>query len=376
MTDLCILLIEDDEATLGELLATVPEVLNDFHLSWEPCQKFDEAINKIKLRRYDLIVSDIYVDERGQKKSYSISETGAGEAITVVQKSRFTPMLAITDGSKPEDFPESPFIRFADKSNPDSISDELRLLLETGIPTIARRLHDELDQDASLYLWQFLQKNWQRLAPHNPATLERLIRKRAAFQLGRLDLTLAPPAEVETVDGSEFYIYPPVTPDLLHLGEFLKKKDSNYFCVVLTPHCHLTTQPGDTQPRADFVLTVSAVDARELITTKYPIKANGKTADEIKESIRKRIQGPAGIGRPAGRYWFLPAFLDIPELYCDFLQVNSIEYSTLLRDYDQIAVIDTPFAESMQSSFVSFYSAVGTPNLDPARFMHLVNPGA
>ena len=39
-----------------------------------------------------------------------------------------------------------------------------------------------------------------------------------------------------------------------------------------------------------------------------------------------------------------------------------------LDEWVPFAVLDTPFAEALQSCFVGFYSAVGLPMLDPGRF--------
>jgi hypothetical protein len=69
---------------------------------------------------------------------------------------------------------------------------------------------------------------------------------------------------------------------------------------------------------------------------------------------------------PEERYWYLPAFLEIPHLYCDFLQVDSIPYTELVRDFESIAVLAPPFAESLQACWTAFDAAVGLPAFSPA----------
>ena len=61
----------------------------------------------------------------------------------------------------------------------------------------------------------------------------------------------------------------------------------------------------------------------------------------------------------------------MPHLYVDLLQLESLEIKTALEDWETFAVLDVPFAEALQSCFVGFYSAVGLPMLDPARFMEM-----
>jgi hypothetical protein len=65
--------------------------------------------------------------------------------------------------------------------------------------------------------------------------------------------------------------------------------------------------------------------------------------------------------KPEDRYWYLPAFLEIPHLYCDFLQVDSVPYAELVRDFESIAVLTPPFAESLQACWTAFDAAVGLP---------------
>ena len=72
------------------------------------------------------------------------------------------------------------------------------------------------------------------------------------------------------------------------------------------------------------------------------------------------------VGRPEGRYWYLPHFLEIPHLYCDFLQVESIPYRQMEEEYEELAVLSPPFAESLQACYGAFHGSVGIPNVMPA----------
>lgn len=238
----------------------------------------------------------------------------------------------------------------------------MRELLATGIPGIARRLHDELDCASGSYLWDFLEGNWKRLHENGlaePSVLERLVRRRAAMQIGRLDPVADDPAEVETVEGVEYYIHPPVS-DELRLGEILRHKADGSFRVVLTPHCHLAIQPGADSPRAEYVLTARTVTATDILNVFPP---QGGTEEKKLRSLARYTQSPADLGKPRGRYWFLPHFLDMPDLFCDFLQLESIPYEEIRDQHERFAVLDTPFAEALQSCFTRFYSAVGLPSL-------------
>ena len=378
MTDhgitLHILLVEDDEENLRLLMESLPSELENYHLQWEDCVDFEDAITRVATRRYDLVVTDIYRDRRDRRKGIDPEDDRAKDIVAQIRSARFCPVVAFTDGSFPPSLQEGPFVKLADKSKGnDQIIEKMRELLATGIPGIARRLHDELDRASGSYLWDFLEGNWERLHENGlaePSVLERLVRRRAAMQIGRLDPVADDPAEVETVEGVEYYIHPPVS-DELRLGEILRHKADGSFRVVLTPHCHLAIQPGADSPRAEFVLTVRTIQAKDLLS-KHPPQGNSE--EKKLKSFARMTQSPARDNRlqPEGRYWFLPNFLEMPDLFCDFLQLESISYKQIQDQHERFAVLDTPFAEALQSCFTRFYSAVGLPSLRAERFTHLL----
>lgn len=370
------LLIEDDKESLDLLLGTLPRELEGFYLEWEGCDSFEKGRNLIQTKRYDLVLTDVYLGDPAR-------EDAQGSGIVDQLKSlRFCPVLAVSYGSRPEGLKISAFVRFADKSNDEEINTELTALLQTRIPILARQLHDELDRASGSYLWGFLEDNWGQLLGaglSDPAVLERLVRRRAAIQIGRLDPVADGPTELDNVEGVEFYIYPSVAGDALRLGEILRNKQDKTFCVVLTPHCHLVVQPSDVSPRADHVLIVKAFPAKDIITishtdTEGNLKDPWPSGKKKKlDLLRRRVQSPAGeLGKPRDRYWFLPNFLDIPAMYCDLLQLESLRHQTLLEEYERVAVLDTPFAEALQSCFTRFYSAVGVPPLKIESLEYLI----
>lgn len=387
------LLMEDDAENLRQLEQLLPRTIAGHNIYWESCSDFEEAVVRVGIRRYDIIVTDIYRDRKGLRKGISNKDEKANDIIVRIRGKQFCPIVAFTDGSRPESFIEGPFIKFADKSDDGSdIVRKIEELIQTALPVVARRIHDELSVLTGSYLWDFLEKNWQQLNQAKnieAAFLERLVRRRAAIQISRLDSRSNTPQEIEKVEGLEFYIYPSISGGDLRLGEVIRLKADFWnedkagefqtpFRVVLTPHCHLTTQPNDPSPRASYILTVKTVDAGKLLSKEKERDIRSANSEEKRLNLARRVtQSPADLGRPAGRYWFVPGFLEIPDLYCDFLQLESISYADLQNQYERIAVLDTPFAEALQSCFLKFYSAIGLPNLGSDRFQHLlVNPGA
>lgn len=368
---LFLLLVDDEEEVLRQLVATLPSQLNGCDLVWDPCQSFDDALSRLDSRRYDVVVTDLaFRSKPGAPPEYRGMRT-----IEQIRGKRFCPIVAYSSRTKPDDLHESVFLKFADKArgNEDIIA-KLTGVLASGVPIIARQLHDELDGVGGRYLWDFLAVKWDALGRINsttPEALERLLRRRASIQLARL----AGDTEVNDVGASEFYIHPKISGSEFRLGEILKKKDADLYRVVLTPHCHLKVQLGETEPRADFVLTVKTLPAQDEILKVWDKKKaqfNLSKPGGVENAVRRLIGSPPDIGAPKGRFWFLPRFLEMPDLYCDFMQVESLPLTTAQGEYDALAVLDTPFAEALQSRFAEFYSSVGTANLRTNEFTHLI----
>jgi hypothetical protein len=227
---------------------------------------------------------------------------------------------------------------------------------------VVRKLHAELDRAAGSYIWEFIGRRWDELFAipgFNTDVLRRLVRRRASTQLSRLqeDANL----DRDSSDAFDYYTYP--TPDgPLFLGEILHSRETGEFSVVLTPHCYLvphSVQEKATPPKADFVLLARCVRAATLLTgEKNPNRAGS-------------VRIPATVGKPVGRYCYLPAFLDVPDLYCDLLQMSSLPIGIVQAEYSRIAVIDPPFAEGIQASMTKLYSSVGLRDLRPEDFGRL-----
>ena len=368
MTAYEVLLIDDDDESLDLLVQTLPSELDGHAIVWTPCNTFDEALDLLRRWRFDLVATDIYRDSSGVQKTPATSEPRVFDVIEAIRSIRFTPIVAFTDGAFPEELEEGPFLKTADKSGGnEAILSRLSALIATGVPTIARELHDQLDRVGGSYIWDFLEENWSALSAAGLTeehTLDRLIRRRTSIELGRRQPQGG--SEVAVVEGAEFYLYPPLSSDI-RLGTILIRQSDGEYGAVLTPHCHLIQQPGADAPRAEYVLVARTIEA-SILFDDHPLK--GDEANR-KDGLRRRLLSPPQLGRPSGRYWFLPNFLMMSDRYVDFVQLDSVPYKEIGNTYEVFAVLDAPFAEAMQSCFVGFYSAVGLPNLDAERFSSL-----
>ena len=339
--NLNVLLVEDEARDRDSYLRDFPAVFMaagvtaNFHTA----ETFEQAYRIIDTSyiRFDLILSDTY---RGQLKD---RDAAVVNMVNKYRGGRFCPLVVFS---------------------------AIQKVLATGIPQLARSLHDELDQSASGFLWKFLETNWDSLWPDgNPdrGVIERLVRRRAALQFAEISESGGESGPVASIAGLEYYIYPPLNKDVLSLGHIIRKRtDHADIRLVLTPHCHLTIQQNKKEPRAEFVLTVKAIPTGQVLGQKI----EAARALELPQQDKKLTSWSTppsrqDVGLPEGRYWYLPGFLNIPHSFCDFQQIESFAYAAIGTNYEPIAVLTPPFAESLQSCFLSYHSGVGIPSIKP-----------
>jgi hypothetical protein len=379
--DLHLLFVEDSEEEYAQIHRQITEYFDDkddLSVTIDGKSSFEEALSAVENPhiRYDLIISDTYKGEHKEK------DAAVMKMIDDYRKNdKFCPLIVCSSGVCPADLESSAFINWVGKEKPGDLDIAITEILELGIPQLARSLHDEIDSVAGNFLWGFLEKNLDALQKENGFNsylLDRLIRSRAAMVLNDLAPGGVTYSSIDNRHGLEYYIYPNLEHKFYNLGDIiLNDDDDNDIRVILTPHCHLYIREGKEEPKADHVLTVKTIKAEDVlggelgkISDKF--KANG--LDAVTGKLSSWARSPSNTGStPKGRHWYLPHFLSIPHLFCDFLQIESIDYKTFTDKYSCIATLTPPYAEAMQQSFASFYGSVGIPDIDPKSIVDILN---
>jgi hypothetical protein len=366
--DLNVLLVEDDPSDMKAFVRDLPEVFTSVGITAKllTAETFEKAFGLIDSSeiRFDLIISDTF---RGQLRD---RDAAVIQMVNKYRGKRFCPLVVFSASAKPADLELGAFVVWADKAVHGDIASAITKVLATGIPQLARKLHDELDVTAGGFLWSFLETNWDKLwqgQKPDISVVERLVRRRAALQFAEMTMSGSGATPLASIAGLEYYIYPPLVPTGFNLGHVVRNRiNAQDIRVVLTPHCHLTIQQGQQQPRAEYVLTTKTVAASTLLGQKL---TDARTMDEQKQDKKLKTWATppsrGEIGKPEGRYWYLPGFLEIPHSYCDFQQLESLSYDAISAAYQGLAVLTPPFAESLQACFVSYHAAVGIPNINP-----------
>tara|TARA_R110002049_G_scaffold251918_1_gene426348 strand:- start:2535 stop:3668 length:1134 start_codon:yes stop_codon:yes gene_type:complete len=377
MTSLDVLLVEDNTDDRKAFLRDLPSVFEscDVSVTLHATGSFEEAAEWAcdGSRRFDMILSDTF---RGEHKDH---DAAVLEMIKLYRKGRFCPLVIFSASAMLEEIVPSAFVIWGDKTKVNEeggIEDAIRKALATGVSQAARRIHNELDGFAGDYLWRFLEERWVQIHQQGcieSATVERIIRRRAAIQLADIMLTEDGDLPISEVHGPEVYLYPPVRREQYSLGEVVRKGEE--FRVVLTPHCYLTVQQNQVKPRAEYIVTVKTVSASKVLGEKAENVNSLKDKLKKESKIRTWITPPSheNVGKPEGRYWFLPGFLDIPHCYCDFLQLESLSYEILKNDWEKVAVLSPPFSESLQACYGAFHGSVGIPGIMPSSVVGMLS---
>lgn len=374
--ELNVLLVEDNAEDLKQIERLLPDLFKekDLGVKIDSTSSFEKGFEAVKNPhiRYDLIVSDTYKGDHKDRNAAVL------EMIKEYRKGKFGLIVVYSSGECPVELETSAFVNWADKGKPDDIERAVKEILYLGIPQIARSLHDELDKVSGSFLWDFLEKNWKNLKEESgiqKEQLERIIRKRAALVISDLMPGSNKYEAKPNRYGLEYYIYPSLEHDYFNLGDILRNnEDKNDFRIILTPHCYLIKNKNTPEPKADHVLTVKTVPAADVIGNAKLENAKNLEADKKNKKLSEWARSPlTSLGKPEGRYWYLPKFLEIPHLYCDFLKLESVEHGELRGDFSKIATLSPPYAEALQACFSSLYGSVGIPDIDPESIRDLLD---
>ena len=367
-----VLLVEDSQDDMAQYKRDLPDIFKEHgcEVDIDPKDTFESGLKAARnpLTRYDLVITDTY---RGNHQERDIAMVS--ELIKDFRQGKFCPLIVMSSGVRPEEFNETPFVRWAGKETASNLESQIQYMLRTGIPQSARKLHDELDNAAGKFLWGFIDENWDALessAEKDVNLIERIVRRRAAMLLS--DLIPSKYASHDSRYGLEYYIYPALDHRHYSLGDILvDKRTTRDFRVILTPHCHLFLQQGQERPKAEHFLTVKTVPITDVLRKKIKNAKQG-TEERQENKLKLWARSPAHTERkPEGRHWYLPKFLDIPHLYCDFLQIESLPFESIKNDYRKVATLLPPYAEALQECFTSFYGSVGIPDIQTRSIMDL-----
>lgn len=358
----------DDDAThrddLKELLSG--EIINGFTIRIDCEESFDKAIGRSK--QHHLAILDLFEGN---------PQNGRDVGSNVFEKFKntfFIPVIFYSGNTRNVASLKSQIVGVATKGDGgvEELKSEIERLTKHNIPFLRNNVHAYVEQEFKKYFWDVIQKENDKFTPDaDDFSLGYMLLRNFADSLSKENIknilsddTIKP----EKVHPMEFYIYPVDTHKEFENGEIIKNKTSNEIFVVLTPSCDFVERfkKGKNEGRSvDEVLLVKT----KLLTECKEFKIYQQTQNrENKSNLEKLINSGKG-----DRYFFLPQAPFIENRVIDFQLNKAVSYADLTTSFDRIAKLDSPFAQSMTSSFIRYYNRIGFPDIDTEYVINHLN---
>ena len=124
--------------------------------------------------------------------------------------------------------------------------------------------------------------------------------------------------------------------------------------VILTPSCDFIKR-GTSERKVDHILLLKTI----LLTETKEYKRYNKDKEKYTESLKQFINSSKG-----DRHFFLPQTPFIENRVIDFQNKEIVSYEQLCANFERIAKLDNPYAQSMSATYTRYYNRIGFPDID------------
>lgn len=363
-----VLVVDDKEGVAAETAELLNRTLN-LDLSAErilaaPENSFDQALETLSQGGIDLLVLDVI--QQGATTRGVEGELRGINVFEQVRSTRFLPIVFLTAlPNEVNHYRNPPFVHVVSKQTDDFNEELARCIsdcLDSPFPRLSRELQNHIDRVSRDFMIEFVEENWDELS-HNEEDVAHLLMRRlgVSFDNGGSLFEDRPgnsPSPSGKVPPIRHYIVPP--PTEFRMGDVLKlpvESDSsesldNWY-VIMTPSCDLANR------KADSVILAECIGMSAF--TEYNQWVQNRSTSGRKKLARLLKSNPAD-GQQF-RYYYLPKAWKLPDLIVDLQKLSHIPLESL-NDYDKVASIDSPYAESLSHQFHSYAGRIGTPDLD------------
>lgn len=351
--ELKLLYIEDDKENRDDLIALLQnDTLCNFKVNIEAVDTFDNAIEKINSKLYHIIILDIYEGNPNGGEQLGL------QILEQIQSKCFIPVIFYSGNTKDVQDLKSQIVGVVRKGDEgvDGLKREIERLIKFNLPFIKENIHTCLEEELKNYFWEIIHKQRDKFRPEiNDFSLGYLMLRKFSSSLSRdkiSEILGDDSLNKENVHPMQFYIYPENSGEY-ECGEILQK-DQEVF-VILTPSCDFISGENRSRKVGDVLLAKTKLLSETKEYEKYQSKKDGR--DE-KGNLIRLIES-----RKGDRYFFLPQTPFIENRIIDFQSKEMVKYDDL-ANYTRVAKLDSPYAESMVSSFIRYYNRIGYPDID------------
>lgn len=306
---------------------------------------FDKGFARVRERESDVVVLDV---RRDASESMTEDET-AGQAVYLnIKEACFAPVVfwtALPESVRHEQM--SPLVTVVSKDDTVELPAAIEAAVASGAMTTIGDIELHAADVLRKHMWTELAPNWaEYTGDADSAGIAQVLLTRLARILEEdRDQTF-------TTHPSHRYVYPPAS-DRRSPGDILRAADHTWW-VVLTPACDFE------QNKVEFVLLAKGSPLAE--HPKYQ-RWSRASPGSSNERDRWRSLDQDVLRATHGRYHFLPAFRDIPDLVIDLENVRAIDVETLVN-FAWVASLVSPFAEALLVQHSHVRGRIGVPDLD------------
>lgn len=366
-----ILHVDDDPG----MLTNVADYLHGEEISgWgtpvvKGVEVFDDAMELLDERRFDMVILDVRLGDH-EPSQLSVADEAGVATLEQIRQRRFVPVVFWTGLPAVVADLAGPMVRVHEKTaGLATLLDAVQSLFATRLPLVNRALLRLIEEEQRRYMWDFVSAHWTQLsATKDQAGLAYLLAHRLGRSLGgsglrQLAVDLGDtsglfPAK-DTIHPVEMYVQPPLPDTDLHAGDLLRETadNSTSWSLVMTPSCDLEWK------KAERVLlaTGTALEDHPRIIAWRSVDGTAKEKKKARADAFELLR--QATGGQLDRWLYLPAAINVPDLLIDMQQLRTIPVAEALQ-FERVASLDSPFAESAINRFNRYFGRIGTPDLD------------
>ncbi|NDV58210.1 response regulator [Bacteroides sp. 519] len=355
MSELKLLYVEDDKSNREDLEKILDgDKIGEYTISMESVDTFENAIDIIESKAYHIIILDLFKgnpQQGGKEEGLDI--------LTKIQQNFFVPVIFYSGNTKHVQDLKSQIVGVVTKGDEgvEGLKTEIGRLVQSNLPFLKDRVHEYLESEFKTYFWDIIHNQRDKFKPEaNDFSLGYLMLRKFSTSLSKekISQVIKNGESKDKVHPMEFYLYPTDVKLEFESGEILQKGKDVY--VILTPSCDFIEDLGTKRVRS--VGKVLLAKTSLLSQNDSYIKYTTSKTESNKNRLMRLIES-----RKGDRFFFLPQTPFIENRIIDFQDKEMVDYGKL-KDFYRIAKLDSPFAESMISSFIRYYNRIGYPDID------------
>jgi len=388
-----LLYVEDDvdnQKDLKEVLSGCK--VNDYSIVVDCEGSFEDSIEKS--RGYHIVILDLY-----KGPAVKGGEDAGSKFFEKVRNSFFIPIIFYSGNIVGIKDLKSQVVGVASKGGEiDELISEIERLTRHNLPFLKESMHECIEDEFKKYFWDVIQEQNDKFKPDaDDYSLGYMLLRNFADSLSKENIKKIIGDDTinhEKVHPMEFYIYPIEKTKEFENGEIIRRKNSNDIFVILTPSCDFVSG-GGRKRKVEHVLLVKSVSLEQtdeykkfssIKKKRHELTDYATQIDELEqkggndvaiEKLKKQrdklelniTNMKASFSQflnsgKSDRFFFLPGTPFMSNRVIDFQDKTTADYSSLKTDFERIAKLDSPFAQSMTSSFIRYYNRIGFPDID------------